>query len=289
MNDKFPIILTSNILSEEDFNSLIEEHKDYILHYFQFNKLLEEKLQIHLDEIDNLREENTDLKNIVDLNEKQQGTHSMYKGEFEEKKKELILKEYFGTYFQIDGEKKMNCMDIRMKHLDKGYSIGIECKDKKILTKNDMDKFKSDKLTNKFKGSVFISVSCPIKKKSEEKNSYKLINDELYIYSSDVHYIIILLKIFVSLTESERIENTEKLTDTVMNMYQHWTAVKKACHKMDTSMVEHLQDLGLKLTNGHLYLVSKTNCKKGKSPYGIDIENDKKNELDNENNNRQCL
>jgi hypothetical protein len=287
MNDKFPIILRSNILSEEDFNSLIEEHKDYILHYFQFNRLLEEKLQTHLVEIETLREENLDLKNIVDLNEKQQGTHSMYKGEFEEKKKELILKEYFGNDFQIDGEKKMNCMDIRMNQLDKGYTIGIECKDKKTLTKNDMEKFKCDKLTNKFKGSVFISVSCPIKKKSEEKNSYKLINDELYIYSSDVHYIIILLKIFVTLTESERIENTEKLTDTIMNMYQHWTAVKKACHKMDTSMVEHLQDLGLQLTNGHLYLVSKTNCKKSKSPYGVDTETLKKNDLDTEH--RQCL
>ena len=64
-----------------------------------------------------------------------------------------------------------------------------------------------------------------------------------------------------------------------MNLYQHWTAVKKACHKMDTSMVDHLQDLGLKLTNGHLYLVSKSNCKKSKSPYGIDIENE----------DRQCL
>ena len=268
----FPIILNSNKLSINDFNNLIEANRDYILQHFHIEKLFNDKLQSYIDkhevEMDNLKEENLELKNIVDLKEKQHGTHSMYKGEFEEKKKEFILKEYFGNDFIIDGDKKMNCMDIRMNHRTKDYSIGIECKDKKNITKNDIEKFKDDKLKNKFKGSIFISISSPITKIIDEKDTFKLLNDELYIYSKDTHFIMILLKFFVdTLADSKRCENREEYSERLMNQYVQWTSIKKACLKFDKTLVKDIEKLGLKLTNGHLYLVSKTNCKKEESPY----------------------
>ena len=55
-------------------------------------------------------------------------------------------------------------MDIRMNHKTKKYTIGIECKNKKNIIQNDIDKFKNDKLRNNFKLSVFLSTESPIVK-----------------------------------------------------------------------------------------------------------------------------
>ena len=52
-----------------------------------------------------------------------------------------------------------HCMDIRLKNND--LQIGIECKYKKSISRDDLDKFKKDKLTNNFVGGIFIS-TCSI-------------------------------------------------------------------------------------------------------------------------------
>ena len=105
---------------------------------------------------------------MINLNEKRIGDHSMYKGEFQEKKMELILKEYFSQNYEILGDKHMKCMDIRVKHKSKEYTIGVECKYKKKITKQDIEKFKSDKISNDFKASIFLTTSSPIKHYVEE-------------------------------------------------------------------------------------------------------------------------
>ena len=128
MNEKkiiFPIILESNVLTEELFNKLIIKNKIYIKNFLsdfecsttykqkiekelsqvkeQFEQIYKEKIESdkrnndlkNIIDINNkknqeLIEKNEELKNVIDLNDKKKGDHSMYKGEFEEKKKNLF-------------------------------------------------------------------------------------------------------------------------------------------------------------------------------------------------------
>lgn len=48
-------------------------------------------------------------------------------------------------------------MDIILKHFENKIIIGIECKNKKKIVKNDIDKFFRDLSFNGFNNAVFIS------------------------------------------------------------------------------------------------------------------------------------
>ena len=271
----FPITLQT----QKDFESFLKEHKSTILDFYNIDKKitkLKNKLKIKKDKynekLNKLEEHNKKLQELVELKEKQHGEHSMYKGEFEEKHKELILTKYFDKFFTIDGKKKMHCMDIRMIHKDKKYTVGIECKNKKNITQKDIDKFKNDKLNNKhFKLSVFLSTDSSIKNIVTEINNHKIINDELYIYSKDVYYIIIIIQLFIQIYETNNEEKTEfgieLYIDIITNLYKNWCCLKKQCLKMDHDLVKSLERININLDKGHLFITSKTKCKNNCCPY----------------------
>ena len=272
---EFPIVLKD----KNELHKFLKTNKNYILDYLHVNKKimkykqkLKDKKEKNKLKLESLINENNKLKELVELNQKQHGEHSMYKGEFDEKQKEIILSTYFNKQFEIDGCKKMHCMDIRMTHKIHNYIVGIECKNKKKIIQQDIDKFKNDKLNNKFKGSVFLSTDSPIKGIVNEINHFKFINDELYIYSKDTHLIVILITILIhqinsNLNNDEDCIDNQVYIDIIVNLYKNWCNLKKMCQKLDSDLVNSLERIGIKLVNGHIYLTSKTKCKGNISPY----------------------
>lgn len=271
---EFPI----NLNDKKQLNLFLDKHKTYILDYYHINKKikkLKDKIKLkdeeHDERLNNLLDENNKLKELVELSQKKEGEHSMYKGEFDEKQKEMILNTYFNQNFNIDGKKKMHCMDIRMNHKEHNYTIGIECKNKKKIIQQDIDKFKNDKLNNEFKYSIFLSTDAPIKNIVEQVNCFKFLNDELYIYSKDTNLIIILFTILINQIDNNLNKKSEignqLYIDIITNLYKNWTQIKKHCHKMDLDLVNSLKKIGIELVNGHIYLASKTKCKGSSGPY----------------------
>ena len=271
---QFPIKLKD----KNELNQFLKDNKSYILDFYHITKKikkLKDKLKTRKIEnkeiIEHLQKENKQLKELAELNKKQYGEHSMYKGEFDEKQKELILNNYFKNDFIIDGCKKMHCMDIRMKHKTNNYIIGIECKNKKNIIQKDVDKFKNDKLNNKFKASIFLSTNSPIKNIVTNENDFKFINDELYIYSKDINLIIILFKIVINNINNNLDENNDfnkqLYLDIIVNLYKNWCNIKKFSQKLDTDLVNSLKRLDLELVNGHIFLISKNKCKGNICPY----------------------
>ena len=270
---KFPI----QFETETKLQEFLKNEKEYILNFYNIDKKikklktkLKERKQQHREELERLEKENKELQELAELKEKQLGEHSMYKGEFDEKQKEHILNQYFSQDFEIDGTKKMHCMDIRMNHKTKKYTIGIECKNKKNIIQNDIDKFKNDKLRNNFKLSVFLSTESPIRKIVLTENNYVFENNELYIYSKDTNYIIILIQVFSNLIECDEEDSTETFCkelyiDIITNTYKNWCNLKKHCVKMDQDLVNSLKKINIELVNGHLFIASKSKLKK--QPY----------------------
>jgi len=258
----------STVLDSVDKNSTLEN--ELKLQKEKNRKLEDEKREI----VKSAEKERARLKELANLSEKKHGDHSMYKGEFEEKNREQFLSEYFGKRFTICGDKRMRCMDIRMTNILKKYIIGIECKHKKSIANSDITKFKRDKLTNKFKGCIFLSIGCAIGNILQEVNSCKIVNDEFYIYSNDEKYIYMAIEIFIGYLESESTENKISIkyyVDHIQAMHKNWEDTKAFILKQDRYMVnsiEKLRKLGVNInTRGHLYITSKNNCKSKKAPY----------------------
>jgi len=221
-----------------------------------------------LQEMEEAKKEVEKLKELVELGKKKEGVHSMYKGEFEEKHKEMFLNENFGKIFTIDGEKKMNKMDIRMIHKCNNYTIGVECKDKKGIIKYDIDKFSRDKLKNNFKGSIFISIDSEIPNIVEKKDNFYINKNELYIYSNNEFIIKMLINCFIKILECKTDDNLHRIhMETMVVMYNQWSKMKKSFVEYDKCFVNYLNKTDKKLINGHIYLVTKSNCKGNKTPY----------------------
>lgn len=269
---EFPIILKT----KNDFKLFLKKYKLEILNYYHIHKKIDKlklKLKETQEEQQQLQNKNKELSHLVELKEKKYGEHSMFKGEFDEKQKEIIFKEYFGSQFHIDGCKKMHCMDIRLRHkeLDEIY-IGIECKDKKKITQHDLDKFKNDKIKNNFNLSVFLSQSAPILSIVKKKHNFKFVNNELYIYSNDLNYIVIVTQIYIVQLLQQDEHKQERFTsdfyiDLITNLYKNWCQIKKTCQKLDQDLVFSLRKIGVELCNGHIFLTPKTKLKNTKNPY----------------------
>ena len=135
-----------------------------------------------------------------------------------------------------------------------------------------VDKWSQIKLNNKhFKLSVFLSTDSPIKNIVTETNNHKIINDELYIYSKDVYYIIIIIQLFIQIYETNNEEKNEfgieLYIDIITNLYKNWCCLKKQCLKMDHDLVKSLERININLDKGHLFITSKTKCKNNCCPY----------------------
>ena len=222
--------------------------------------------------LDSLITKNTELEGLVELSNKSAtGESSVYKGEFGEKQMEYILNDLLGGEFDIDGDGSTRKMDIRLNHKTDNYTVGVEMKKKKVLSKKqDLDKFKRDKTCNNFRGAILINTQGPIGNIVTEKETFHLDNNELYIYSDDTTFICIVVQIFIKYLQCENklVGNTMiDYIDMFSCVYNSWCDQKKVTLKLDRQISGYLKKMNIPLTNGHLFLLSKSGCRGTKAPY----------------------
>ena len=249
-----------NIINDDD--DIIEQNNEYIKIINNLNNKLKEK-----DEIIKEKDEINQLSNKRD-----EGLCVVYKGEVCEKLIESDLRECFSNdEYEIDGSKIMNAMDIRINNLLQNLKYGLEIKNKKSITKNDIDKFINDKVTNQFNLSFFLSTECPIIYKNislNNINSYEFINDnEIYIYSNNKLYIQIVILSFIQSNKNNNSDDNDRyLIDTINSLYKQWCDIKKVCYSMDKIFISHLDKMNISY-NGNLYLTPISKCRGQKNPY----------------------
>ena len=185
----------------------VKNHKSEVLTILKTNEFTEEiqnKLTLLTSQLEKEKAEKDKLQKCLEIKEKEQnGSHSMYKGEYRELHQEIVAGRLYGNIYEVDGAKKMHCMDIRLKHREYDYVVGLETKEKKTLTQNDIDKFHTDRLNNRFQAGIMLSTQAPIKGHLTDINTYKITDTELYIYSNDANFIGITIGCFLTITEQK--------------------------------------------------------------------------------------
>ena len=176
-----------------------------------------------------------------------------------------------------------------MTHKELDYIIGIETKEKKSLTPLDINKFRTDRLNNQYWGGIFVSTECGVNGFVKEKDTYKLTDNEIYIYSNDANIIGIAIGCFLHMMEEKyrkhiELDNTDtdaeyvkleekhnKVIEHCVVFYKKWAAMKKVHLDFDKQMLISLRDIGVpdNLFNGHLFLLPKSKCKGSKHPYNM--------------------
>ena len=193
---------------------------------------------------------------------KRTGETSNNKGKVFEYMIDLLLTHNIGNYFEIIRNNKIRRMDLRLKHKTDEYLIGIECKDKKIVTKKDIEKFKRDKVENKFKKSIFVSTH-KIPKILSEEHTCKIIEDELYIYSKDYMFIAGVINCYVNnVTDEDKENNIKEVIDKIVNIYSIWKQAQQIHLQLDKSLLDIIRGVDDSIINNHLYLIPKSFCKK---------------------------
>ena len=200
-------------------------------------------------------------KKLIDLHKNINTASSYYIGEFNEQLLQEFISKKF-TDWTIDEAKKMKCMDIRMTNENLNLSIGIECKYKKKITKTDITKFISDKSSNTFNGNIFISNS-PIPNVLSQKNSSKILNDDLYIFSDNIPYILNYIEVYISTLDGY--DEEKVCIEDIQTLFNNHNTQKQNLLKQDKVFLQLIKDE--KLLKNHLYLTTKSNCKNSKPPY----------------------
>ena len=226
-----------------------------------------EKLQQELKQIKETMEDTAKLEELL---EKKNGVSAVHKGSCDEKYVEIVLKSIASNDYIIDSSKGTKKMDIRMiNKKDISITIGIECKDKNVITKHDIDKFKRDKVSNKFYKSIFISTG-PIQKIVEEENNVYNNGDELYIYTKDPVFLAAVIKQYISsLSGKEENNNLDGtlLFEHILSLYRAWQSSKKSLAELDKGFINALQlnENYNTIMKGHLYFSPLSNLKSKKS------------------------
>jgi hypothetical protein len=190
---------------------------------------------------------------------------SVNKGDLYEILLEKLLQSKCSDHWTIIRNRKTRCMDIRliMKE-NQELIIGIECKNKKTITKNDITKFKRDKIENKFTRSIFVS-RCGIPKILAKEDSCCIIDDDLYIYTNTPIFLSGVITCFLSsITKDEKSTHTN--LEKILHLYELWKESQKTHLELDKTFLSLLEDFGEDTPNGHLYLVTKSNTR-GKFNY----------------------
>ena len=192
---------------------------------------------------------------------KRTGETSNNKGKVFEYMIDLLLTHNLDHHYDVIRDNKIRRMDLRLKHKnDKECIIGIECKDKKVVTKKDIDKFKRHKVENKFRKSIFVSTHR-IPKILSEENSCKIIGDELYVYSKDYMFIAGIINCYVC-SEDKDDDKVNVMIDKIVNVYNIWKQTQQMHLQLDKSLLDIIRSIDENLLNNHLYLVAKSSCKK---------------------------
>ena len=262
----------------------VKNHKDQLLqmlnaeHKEKENALIEQLKQQN----EKQKIEMEKLKECIEIKDKmQQGTHSLYKGDFGEKKLEILLFELFGERYNLNTDTVNKKMDIRMTHKTHNFTIGVESKEKKKLTATDISKFHKDKRSNNFMGGIFISTQAPIKEYVSKIDNCICKKNELYIYSNNTSFIGIVIECYLQKIEeiflkpnSEDIQKKfQDLADYVLELYTEWNTIKKGLLNIDVKIKKMMLARGIPekildtQTKGHVFLVTKSKCKANKNPY----------------------
>ena len=212
------------------------------------------------NKLDSYKEENQKLKNLNEMITQKTGDVSVNKGKVFENIIDFILQSKIKDEYEIINNSKTRKMDVRLRHKTKNVTIGIECKDKKCVSKNDIDKFKRDKLENKFKKSIFISTN-KIPKILSIEDTCTIIDDELYIYSNDTIFIGGVVCCFLSTINDDNDECIIKL-DHIMNLYNHWKNAKHTLNELDKVFIDIISTFNKDALKGHLYFRPISSLKK---------------------------
>ena len=247
----------------EDMSELIGELSR------QVRKFSEEKTKQD-EELKKTKQTLEDTTRLEDLLKKKNGISVVHKGICDEKYVEIVMKEVASDNYIIDNSDETKKMDIRLIRKDGKFTIGIECKDKDKITKADIEKFRRDKVSNKFRRSIFISTT-PIKNIVEKENQILINEDELFIVTNDHIFLAAVMKMYLVNIESEKDKVFAKnlVFDSIIDTYTTWQATKKHHVKLDQSFLRMLNltpDFE-KHIKGHLYLGTLTKFKSQKVPY----------------------
>ena len=224
-----------------------------------------EKMAQQEEELNRTRETLEDTKRLEELLKEKNGVSVVHKGICDEKYVEIIMKEVASENYFIDNSDGTQKMDVRLHSKDGTRSIGIECKDKLKITKADIDKFRRDKVLNKFHRSIFIS-TYPIKNIVEEENNILVKNDELFIVTKDPVFLGAVMKLYLNYVEEEDgiTDTSSMIFDCVLDTYQTWQSSKSQLVKMDKAVLRMLNlhpEFTEKMKNKHIYMVTKSNMK----------------------------
>lgn len=224
----------------------------------------------HEEELRKTKEILEDTTCLKDLLEKKNGVSVVHKGACDEKYVEIVLKEVAGDSYIVDNSDGTKMMDVRMIRKDGAFTIGVECKDKKTVTKEDIEKFRRDKCLRKFKRSIFINTS-PIKNIIEEVNQVKINGDEMWIVTNDHVFLAAVMKLYLANLEYEKdnVFDKKEVFDNIIDSYNTWQATKKQHRKLDQTFLRlmNLTPEFEKNIIGHIYLGVEGKFKAGRAPY----------------------
>ena len=229
----------------------------------QMTELQKQKIEQE-KELTKTKEILEDTIKLEELLNKKSGISVVHKGICDEKYVEIIMKEVASDLYEIDNGDGVRKMDVRLHRKDGAFSIGIECKDKDMVSKADIDKFRRDKVLNKFYRSVFIS-TCPIKNLVEEDNQVLNRGDELYIVTKDPVFLAAVMKLFLNQIEYDDGSDPKSMVfDSILDTYETWQTSKKQLVKMDKAVLRLLDlhpDFTEKMISKHVYMASRNNIK----------------------------
>ena len=150
-----------SVISKNTLKEFEEDEKDNIRESIERER---EEFRISMErEKLKMEKERQEIEEIKKTYENVNGVCSVYKGEAFEREQKFILEQSFSN-FSIDDEKKMKCMDIRMvKKTDKNFQIGIECKNKGIISKTSTSKEHEDQIPKWLDGAFIKSNRYKVK------------------------------------------------------------------------------------------------------------------------------
>ena len=233
------------------------------------------RLTAKIKELDEVIKNNENLIKIQQVQiekERESGKTSSNKGTCDELNTFALLQKTFCKDYEIVRDGKIKSMDISMtpKNTKLGV-IGVECKDKVKISRNDVEKFREDKKRQNFHRSFFISSvsinTCGVKVNEDET---LVLGDEIYICSNDDNFRLSALKAFISQIEiNTRIGDMDlaKARSFFVERLKIWRDEKKKYRDKDKNLKLEKEFYKIEDSDGDLYIVSKSQCKGGKAPY----------------------
>jgi len=181
---------------------------------------------------------------------------------------------------KIDEKDRTKACDIRL-HVQGLGVVGIEAKNKAIISKADVVKFNKDRIENHFAASIFWSKATS--EDNENGHSFRMEgNSVLYLQSLDFKQSVDIIYLFLLCLKTSKAaegDNSQfstfiiKMFDMLKNHYCSFGKLKDEVRKLDKLLlndIECIEDmcrktLKLKIKptdlNGHLYLACKSNIK----------------------------